>query len=299
MRRSPADRPDMQEALPWIIALAVLVVAAAAMASWVTRARPADAAPLPSQWAVAPRTVFTVDERRTYRQLREAFPQHIVLAKLPLVRFCQPADADEMHYWFELLGSIHVSFAICTTQGRVLAAVDLEGDRPPSRRSLQIKQNVLGACRIRYLRCAIDQLPSVTELQTLLPPAAAAAAPEAAAPPAAPSAAARPPAVDSAPLPMIRPAPAAPPQQQVVHDVASAPVARARRERKPLWQDSGLFQDSFFGIDNLRDAGPQGPAAAQLGEALRGAAPSAPPAGDTVPGMLESELRPPKPSSAR
>ena len=197
----------MQEALPWIIALAVLVVAAAAMATWVTRARPADHTPLPAQWAVGPRTVFTVDERRAYRQLREAFPQHVVLAKLPLVRFCQPADADEMHYWFELLGSIHVSFAVCTTQGRVLAAVDLEGDRPPSRRSLQIKQNVLGACRIRYLRCAIDQLPSVAELQTLLPPASGAPAPDAAPP--APVAAPRPPAVDPGPLPMIRPAPAA------------------------------------------------------------------------------------------
>lgn len=287
----------MQEALPWIIALAVLVVAAAAMAAWVTRARPADATPLPAQWAIGPRTVFTVDERRAYRTLRDAFPQHVVLAKLPLVRFCQPQDADEMHYWFELLGSIHVSFAVCTTQGRVLAAVDLEGERPPSRRSLQIKQNVLGACRIRYLRCAIDQLPSTAELQTLLPPASG--SPESAAPAAAPPAAPRPPAVDTSPLPMIRPAPAATPAQQVVRDVGGAPAVRARRERKPLWQDSGLFQDSFFGIDNLRDAGPQGPTATQLGEALRGRASSAPAAGDTVPGMLESQLRPPKPSSPR
>ena len=91
--------------------------------------------PLPVEWDLVPRPVFTADERRVYRLLREALPHHVVLAKLPLVRFCQPSDPQRMRYWYELLGAIHVSFAICSANGRVLAAIDLSYDQggPPGR----------------------------------------------------------------------------------------------------------------------------------------------------------------------
>jgi Protein of unknown function (DUF2726) len=285
----------MQQALPWIIALAVLVVIAAGMAFWVTRPRQTASLPLPTEWPLSPRAVFSVDERRAYRQLRDAFPQYIVLSKLPLVRFCQPADVNEVQYWFDLLGGTHVSFAVCSAHGRVLIAIDLDGERPPSRRTQQMKQSVLSACRIRYLRCAIDHLPSMAELQMLLPqnPAAAAPAPMAAAPVAQPAGAApmaaqaaampapRPAAgASAAPAPMPQqPAPApraaaprpapAPAQPQIVRDVAPEPK-KARKDRKALWQDSGLFQDSFFGIDNLRDAGPSTGFGSLLSDSPRG-----------------------------
>jgi hypothetical protein len=320
----------MQQALPWIIALAVLVVIAAAMAFWVTRPRQAAAVPLPSDWTISPRAVFSVDERRAYRQLRDAFPQYIVLAKLPLIRFCQPADPKEIHYWFELLGAIHVSFAVCSAHGRVLATIDLDGERPPARRTQQIKQSVLAACRIRYLRCAVEHLPTQSELQMLLPPGGAAggfgqaAQPSVAAPglggeslrPAgeqagrrATDAAARDtvpanlvaersvhtepaaPVVRRAGPSMASPRPDAPAPATPAH-VARQADSRLRKERKALWQDSGLFQDSFFGIDNLRDAGPQSTLGGLLREG-RGA-----PSGQPEQGMLESErLRnPQKPS---
>ena len=89
------------------------------------------------------------------------------------MRFCQPNDPGEVRYWYELLGSINVTFAVCSANGRVLAAIDLDTDRSNSRRALQIKQSVLGACRVRYLRCAIDNLPSAGELQLLVPSATA------------------------------------------------------------------------------------------------------------------------------
>ena len=269
----------MQQALPWIIALAVLVVVAAGMAFWVTRPRQAASIPLPTEWPLGPRPVFSVDERRAYRQLRDAFPQYIVLSKLPLVRFCQPVDADEMRYWFELLGGTHVSFAVCSAHGRVLITIDLDGEQPPTRRTQQIKQSVLSACRIRYLRCSIDHLPSMSELQMLLPqnpaaataPAAVQPAPAAASPSAARVAEAPPPVATRA-APVRSPAPPAPtPAPQVVRDVKPTEPKR-RKDRKALWQDSGLFQDSFFGIDNLRDAGPSTGFGNLLGEAPRGGA---------------------------
>jgi hypothetical protein len=212
------------QTLPWIVALVALALLVAMLGIWAFQRKPKKAAVLPTEWALAARPVFSTDERRVYRLLREALPHHIVLSKLPLVRFCQPTDPNEVRYWFDLLGTSHVTFAVCSANGRVLAALDLDTDRGNSRRVMQIKQSVLSACRVRYLRCPVDQLPSVAELQLLVPSS---------------SAAARGP----------QPAPAPSPNLHQARDTLSHTVASRRAQRTALWQDSTVFQDSFFAPD--------------------------------------------------
>ena len=220
----------MQQYLSWFIATAALAVLATLAVLWLLQAlrRPPGPPPLPVEWDLLPRPVFTADERRVYRQLRDALPHHIVLAKLPLVRFCQPADPKSVRYWFDLLGANHVTFAVCSANGRVLAAIDLSYDRggPPGR-ATRIKQAVLAACRVRYLRCPVDHLPSIPELQLLVPQSTAAArGPQPAS------------SVDN------------------TRDALAGTGASRRRERSALWQDSGFFQDSFFGAESRSDSGP-------------------------------------------
>jgi hypothetical protein len=214
----------MLEVLPWLLAFlsAILLIAATAL-SW-SRRKQKPQQPLPTEWALTARPVFNTDERRVYRQLREALPHHIVLSKLPLVRFCQPADPEQTRYWYQLLGSIHVTFAICSANGRVLAAIDLDADRSTSRRAVQIKQSVMGACRVRYLRCAVDHLPSIPELQLLVPQASTQSR-----------------------------GPQAAPTMNQARDSLNSAVASRRRQRHALWQDSSFFHDSFFGADTRSD----------------------------------------------
>jgi hypothetical protein len=212
----------------------VLALLAAGLAWWLGR-RSTRPKPLPAEWALAARPVFNADERRLHRLLREALPQHVVLAKLPLVRFCQPTEANEVRYWFDLLGSAYVSFAVCSTNGRVLAAVDID-DRGGSRRAQQIKQAVLGACHIRYLRCTPDELPSAAELRLLVPQAST------------PERVAEPPAAGAF---------AGTLGPGLADDSETSPAATPppRRTRRPvLWQDSGFLNDSFFGADHRAEA---------------------------------------------
>ena len=227
-------KPDLDMPTPPLtIALAALAGIAAASVAWLWWSRrPPKPMPLPNDWALTARPVFSTDERRVYRLLREALPHHIVLSKLPLVRFSQPVDPSRVRYWYDLLGSIHVAFAVCSANGRVLAAIDLDSDRGNSRRVLQIKQSVLGACRVRYLRCPVENLPSVAELQLLVPQAGAnARGPQAA---------------------------AAPTQNlHQARDTLANTVAHRRAERTALWQDSSLFQDSFFAPDTRSDGSGQ------------------------------------------
>lgn len=158
----------MNPTLAWILVLACAGSVGALAYLLLGRRRAADQT-LPREWSLTSRPVFTAHERRVHRQLREALPQQVVLAKLPLIRFCQPTDPGQVRYWFELLGAVHVSFAVCSANGRVLAAVDLEDGRDPDRRSKQIKQSVLAACQVRYVRYPADHTPSVPELQLLVP----------------------------------------------------------------------------------------------------------------------------------
>jgi len=223
----------MQQYLPWLIAVAALsglvTLGGVALVRHLRRPPPGPP-PLPVEWELLPRPVFTADERRVYRQLREALPHHIVLAKLPLVRFCQPSDPKQVRYWFDLLGAINVTFAVCSANGRVLAAMDLSYDRggPPSR-STRIKQAVLGACRVRYLRCPADHLPSIPELQLLVPHSASSSrGPQ--------------PASGAGAMPGVAP-------------IAAPTPASRRRERTTLWQDSMAFNDSFFTHDRSFETG--------------------------------------------
>ena len=255
----------MEPQLPWIVALVVLLIALVGAVAWrVRRERKPHAIPLPTEWSLAPRPVFSTDERRVYRQLREALPHHIVLSKLPLVRFCQPNDPQDVRFWYELLGSIHVTFAICSANGRVLAAIDLDTDRGNSRRVLQIKQSVLGACRVRYLRCPVDHLPSVAELQLLVPQSAASS---------------RGP----------QPAPSRPRSRE---DGLREGSSR-RRERNALWQDSSFFQDSFFAPDTRTDTSLTGEFPSPRHDS--GAQPQASTYADNAPDDLSGVVAEPEP----
>lgn len=217
------------QTLPWIIALAAVALLASVTTVLALRTRrPAKKpAPLPTEWALTPRPVFSSDERRVYRRLREALPHHVVLTKLPLVRFCQPSEPADVRFWYELLGAIHVTFAVCSANGRVLAAIDLDTERGGSRRAAQIKQSVLSACRVRHLRCPVDNLPTVAELQLLVPQSGLASR-----------------------------GPLQAPVQSLheARDHLSSTVAHRRAERSALWQDSTLYGDSFFAPDSRADS---------------------------------------------
>lgn len=215
-----------------ILVLALAGVGVGLLAARLRPLPPAAPMPLPVQWALIPRPVFGIQERGVYHLLREALPHHTILAKLPLVRFCQPIEPEQVLYWYALLGTAHVTFAVCSANGRVLAAVDLDSVRSDSPRTLQIKQAVLAACRVRYLRCAPDRLPTVAELQLLVPqdgntPRGPQAAP-----------------------------PAGHPLREATHNLTHTVAAR-RAGRTALWQDPPFLQD-FFASGSAAAAAPMG-----------------------------------------
>ncbi|MFM9914413.1 MAG: DUF2726 domain-containing protein [Rhizobacter sp.] len=215
-----------------MIAIGVAGIALGGLVAWVWRSPRNPAQPLPTSWAISPRPVFNASERRLYRQLKDAFPQHAVMPKLPLVRLCQPDDRSQVDYWYGLLGSTHATFTICSSNGKALLAIDLESRRARPKRTLEIKEAVLNACQIKYFSLTADGMPTIAALQLLLPQGHTEAA----------SAVSQDTAV---------PAPLA-----SVSDCQATSDALRPADDAGRWHDPNVFtHDSFFAPDSRLDSG--------------------------------------------
>jgi hypothetical protein len=238
--RPPETKPFklVSSALPLFLTIAIGAagIALGGLMAWVwLSTRRKNAYPLPGIWAISSRPVFNTGERRLYRQLKDAFPQHVVIPKLPLVRLCQPNDREKVEYWYGLLGSTHATFTICSSNGKAVLAIDLESPRARSKRTLEIKEAVLNACQVKYFSIAANGMPTIAALQLLLPQAV-------------------PEGVPASPRDEL------PPERNIETGNRSAeaqatPVHPA--DRTMHWQDSSVFMDSFFAPDSRQDAGSQ------------------------------------------
>ena len=68
---------------------------------------------------------LTEDAGNLARLLRETFPDHQIVPKLPLTRFTMPRDPEQGREWFEMLSTAYCSFTICSPDGQVIGCVDV------------------------------------------------------------------------------------------------------------------------------------------------------------------------------
>ena len=72
----------MQQTLPWILASLAIALLAGAAGLWALSRRKPETKPLPTEWTLTARPVFSTDERRVYRQLREALRQRATVGEV-------------------------------------------------------------------------------------------------------------------------------------------------------------------------------------------------------------------------
>jgi hypothetical protein len=192
----------------------------------------------PRRWNLNARPLFSVHERALYRELKAALPQHVVLAKVSLLRFCQSADASDARAWYKRLQALHVSLAVCTPNGVVISAIDIDnGPAKAARRSQRLKEAVLDACRVRYLRCLPGQWPQASLLAGWALGQGSG------------QGAGHGHEGDQAPHSQ----PATPDSLHDVGDQLARKLKQRRAERAVRWAESSFSQDSFFAFDSRLD----------------------------------------------
>jgi hypothetical protein len=195
----------------------------------------------PRDFKLNARPVFTTEERLLFRELKAALPQHVVLAKLNLLRFCHSANEHQARWWFDRLHALTVTFAICTPNGAVISVIDLDSpQRRGTERGQRLKEAVLESCRIRYIRCQAGHWPRPALLaQWALGGPLAASSSMNAAKVAASSTAVTP---DTAVSPLV-----------AARAELAQKLHQRRAERASRFQDSGFASDSFFALDSRFD----------------------------------------------
>lgn len=159
----------MPPALPWILSSIAFALLGGAAALWLAQRRSRPEPPPTPDGLFAARPVFDAIERRVHRELRAALPDLLVLARVPLRRFCRPLDFERARPFVSRMATLDVAFLICSPSGRVLGAIDLERSEDPGvAEQRRFKAELLAGCRVRYLRCNPEAMPDTDELMRLI-----------------------------------------------------------------------------------------------------------------------------------
>lgn len=155
-------------------ALALLVgTGLGALLSWGWSRRKAGAKDLawPARWPLQARKVVNGNENKVWHGLKSIFHDHMVLVKIPVLRFTRLQDTPALgsasglngkaepqelltnRQWLDRLGrleGVYTTFTVCTLNGQVIGCVDVPGGRGFSESSSAMKEALLLDCGIAY-----------------------------------------------------------------------------------------------------------------------------------------------------
>lgn len=121
---------------------------------------------IPKHWPLRQRLVAGSEERKVWRWLAEAFPDHSVMVKMPVTRFTLPITKELGLHWFELLSGLYCTFTVTTADGQVIGCVDVAGQLRLPRKNRILKETLLNQCGIAYIVLESIHLPSVQDIRT-------------------------------------------------------------------------------------------------------------------------------------
>ena len=123
---------------------------------------------MPSRWPLAARVLMTNEEHEVFKWLRATFHDHLVMIKLPVLRFTVPVDKDKNGggaRWQELLGGVYCTFTVCTLNGNVVGCVDVPGKRGLNKTNRDVKESLLSDCRVAYTVARSVKLPKASAMR--------------------------------------------------------------------------------------------------------------------------------------
>ena len=137
--------------------------------AWWVHQKAAASVHLPVKWPLASRAMITKEEHEVLRWLGATFHDHLVMVKLPVLRFTIPTGKEKNAAWprlQELLNGVYCTFTVCTTNGNVVGCVDVPSKRGLSKASREMKESLLSDCHIPYTVVRSLNLPQGVAMRT-------------------------------------------------------------------------------------------------------------------------------------
>lgn len=158
-------------ALTLLMAGVALVVGAAVGAgayAWWLHSQANAHMRMPSKWPLSTRVLMTNEEYEVFKWLCTTFHDHLLMVKLPVLRFTVPISKDKNGggaRWQELLGSVYCTFTVCTNNGNVVGCVDVPGKRGLNKTNRELKESLLSDCRVSYTVLRSVKLPKPSAMR--------------------------------------------------------------------------------------------------------------------------------------
>lgn len=150
-----------------LLGIAVGMLGGTLLYAWWLRREASDRLRRPSTWPLKARGIVTNQELNVWKWLRSTFPDHMVMVKLPVLRFTIPLERlereggkDPGERWLELLNGVYTTFTICATDGKVVGCVDVPGKRGFNQASRDMKESLLSDCGIPFIVVYATHLPA-------------------------------------------------------------------------------------------------------------------------------------------
>lgn len=116
----------------------------------------------PAKWPLAARGLITTEEHQVLNWLRQTFHDHLVMVKLPVLRFTIPTEKKQKssaQRWQDVLNGVYCTFTVCTTDGTVVGCIDVPGKRGFNKTGRELKEALLSDCRIAYTVVRSTHMP--------------------------------------------------------------------------------------------------------------------------------------------
>lgn len=143
-------------------------IVGAGLYAWWSYALASGKMRMPDKWPLTSRVLLTNEEYEVFKWLRGIFDDHLVMVKLPVLRFTLPINKGKNGggaRWQHLLEGVYCTFTVCTANGNVVGCVDVPGKRGLNRVNRDLKESLLADCRIAYTVSRSVNLPNAGSMR--------------------------------------------------------------------------------------------------------------------------------------
>jgi hypothetical protein len=171
MRRIPAEVQrhqgnKKQMIIELFIGIGLGVVMGAGVMLWRAKLATKKRKRIPREWPLKLRPLVNSQERWVWIWLAKVMFDQQIMVKLPVTRFTAPSDKEDAAHWYQLLNGVYCTFTVCTTDGRVLGCVDVQGPTARASSNQNLKHALLSQCGIRYWVVDPSDLPELTRIRS-------------------------------------------------------------------------------------------------------------------------------------
>lgn len=150
-----------------LLAVAAGLIAGVLITTWRLRKEADVSLRVPARWPLEARGLVNEAEDAVWKWLRSAFHDHLVMVKVPVLRFTIPMAGERTNsaQWLELLSGVYTTFTVCTSDGTVVGCVDVPGKRGLGQANRELKEALLADCNISYTVVRSHSLPKVEAMR--------------------------------------------------------------------------------------------------------------------------------------